>query len=224
MRLRKKKPEKTPVPVKPTQTQGTKPAEARTAAPPAARPNPGGRLANIGKSVRIKGELSGNEDITVDGTVEGKIDLKGHNLTIGPNGNITADVFAKNVLIIGKITGDVTADDRVEVTEGGTVQGDIHAPRVSLADGARFSGKIDMLGGTTKAKGTTAQPAKPTSWQPRETPVVEDDLFDEETERKDHGIVEVPDDQPKVTTEGEPKASKKPSLENMFDPADPSKP
>ena len=102
------------------------------------------RTVTIGKSVHINGELSGNEDITVDGSVDGKIALKGHNLAIGPNGRIRAEVSAKSVLVVGRVVGNITAEDRVEVTDAGTVHGDIRAPRVVLADGARFTGAIDM--------------------------------------------------------------------------------
>ena len=98
----------------------------------------------IGSSVHIKGELSGNEDISVDGTVDGKVTLKGHNLSIGASARIKGEVSATSVIVFGHVKGNIKAEDRVEVTDGGTVDGDIKAPRVVLADGARFTGKIDM--------------------------------------------------------------------------------
>jgi len=101
-------------------------------------------VVNIGQSVQIKGELSGNEDLTIEGRVDGKIMLKDHNLTIGANGRISAEITAKTVVVIGQVTGNITASDRVEVAETGVIRGDIRAPRVALSDGAKFKGSIDM--------------------------------------------------------------------------------
>lgn len=102
------------------------------------------KLVNIGQSIQIKGELTGNEDLTIEGKVDGKVFLKDHNLTVGSNGRITAEIHAKTVVIIGEVVGNITADDKVEVAETGSMMGDIVAPRVVLADGARFKGSIDM--------------------------------------------------------------------------------
>jgi cytoskeletal protein CcmA (bactofilin family) len=102
------------------------------------------KIVNIGQSIHIKGELTGNEDLTIEGKVEGKVFLKDHNLTIGANGKITAEIQAKTVMIVGEVAGNITADDKVEVAATGTVRGDITAPRVVLADGAKFKGAIDM--------------------------------------------------------------------------------
>jgi cytoskeletal protein CcmA (bactofilin family) len=102
------------------------------------------KIVNIGQSIHIKGELTGNEDLTIEGKVEGKVFLKDHNLTIGANGKITAEIQAKTVMIVGEVAGNITADDKVEVAATGTVRGDILAPRVVLADGAKFKGAIDM--------------------------------------------------------------------------------
>ena len=96
---------------------------------------------NIGKSVVIKGELNGSEDLTIEGQVEGKIELKDHVLTIGPNGKIKAQVFAKALIVLGEVNGNVTATDKVEIRDGGSVDGDIIAPRVAIADGAHFPGQ-----------------------------------------------------------------------------------
>ena len=101
-------------------------------------------IVNIGQSVQIKGELSGNEDLTIEGLVDGKIMVKDHNLTIGANGRITAEVHAKTVVVVGQVSGNITADDKVELAPTASVVGDIRAPRVSIADGARFKGSIDM--------------------------------------------------------------------------------
>lgn len=119
-------------------------APATAAAPAGRRETRMERLVNIGQSIAIKGELTGNEDLTIDGRVDGKILLKDHNLTIGTNGRITAEVHAKTVVIIGEVIGNITADDKIEVAASGSVQGDLRAPRVVLSDGARFKGAIDM--------------------------------------------------------------------------------
>ena len=99
---------------------------------------------NIGKSVIIKGELSGSEDLTIEGQVEGKIELRQNLLTIGPNGRIKAQIFAKAVVILGEVTGNVTATEKVDIRDNGSVDGDIAAPRVAIAEGAHFRGSIDM--------------------------------------------------------------------------------
>ena len=99
---------------------------------------------NIGKSVVIKGELNGSEDLTIEGRVEGKIELRQHVLTVGPNGTIKAQVFAKAVVVLGEVNGNVTATDKVSIRENGSVDGDIAAPRVSIAEGAHFRGSVDM--------------------------------------------------------------------------------
>lgn len=104
------------------------------------------RLVNIGQSIKIKGELTGNEDLTIDGNFEGKILLKDHHLTIGNNGHITAEIEAKSVMIHGEVIGNVRADDKVEISPSGSVNGDLSAPRVMLADGSSFKGAIDMSG------------------------------------------------------------------------------
>ena len=99
---------------------------------------------NIGKSVVIKGELNGSEDLTIEGQVEGKIELRQNVLTIGANGRIKAQVFAKAVIILGEVTGNVTATEKVDIRDNGSVDGDIASPRVAIAEGAHFRGAIDM--------------------------------------------------------------------------------
>jgi cytoskeletal protein CcmA (bactofilin family) len=101
-------------------------------------------MVNIGKSVVIKGELNGSEDLTIEGHVEGKIELKDHVLTIGPNGKIKAQVFAKAVIVLGEVNGNVTATEKVDIRDGGSVDGDIISPRVAIAEGAHFRGSVDM--------------------------------------------------------------------------------
>jgi len=101
-------------------------------------------IVNIGKSVVIKGELNGSEDLTIEGHVEGTIQLRDHVLTIGPNGKIKAQVFAKSVIVLGEVTGNVTASDKVDIRDNGSVDGDIISPRVAIAEGAHFRGSVDM--------------------------------------------------------------------------------
>jgi len=115
------------------------------------RPNPSKEeVINIGRSVFIKGELTGDEDLTIEGRVEGKIELKDHNLVIGPNGKINAEINAKNVTIIGSVVGNINASDILEIKTSGSVMGDIKAPRISIADGAHFKGSVDMQRSTEK--------------------------------------------------------------------------
>jgi cytoskeletal protein CcmA (bactofilin family) len=115
---------------------------------------------NIGKSVVIKGELSGSEDLTIEGQVEGKIELRQNVLTIGANGKIKAQVFAKSVVILGEVTGNVTATEKVDIRDNGSVDGDIAAPRVAIAEGAHFRGSIDMQR-TGSAKTAESKDTKP---------------------------------------------------------------
>ena len=101
-------------------------------------------IVNIGKSVVIKGELNGSEDLTIEGQVEGKIELRQNVLTIGSNARIKAQVFAKAVIILGEVTGNVTASEKVDIRDNGSVDGDIVSPRVAIAEGAHFRGSVDM--------------------------------------------------------------------------------
>ena len=123
-------------------------------------------VVNIGKSVVIKGELNGSEDLTVEGHVEGKIELRDHVLTIGPNGKIKAQVFAKAVIVLGEVNGNVTATEKVDIRDGGSVDGDIVSPRVAIAEGAHFRGSVDMQrkgGQPSQTKGDGAQAQQPRS-------------------------------------------------------------
>lgn len=124
-----------------------------TAVNPVYTPEPGrsGRIVNIGPSIHIKGELQGDEDLTIDGRVEGKIELRDHNLTIGPNGKIKADLYAKTIVIAGEVTGSAFAAERVEIAPTGRLTGDITSPRITIADGAHFKGSVDMERGAAEA-------------------------------------------------------------------------
>jgi cytoskeletal protein CcmA (bactofilin family) len=112
-------------------------------------------MANIGKSITIKGELSGNEDLVVEGHAQGKIELPNNQLTVGANGGVDAEVRAKTVVVIGKVTGNIQATDRIEIQSTGVVNGDVSAPRLVVQEGAVLNGSIEM--GAKKA--ATAAPA-----------------------------------------------------------------
>src|SRR5262249_12049299 len=137
------------------------------AAPPSPRPEVSHLvekdIVNIGKSVVIKGELNGSEDLTIEGHVEGTIQLRDHVLTIGPNGRIKAQVFAKAVIVLGEVTGNVTASDKVDIRDNGSVDGDIVSPRVAIAEGAHFRGSVDMQ---RKGAAAAPAPAKPAAQPP----------------------------------------------------------
>ncbi len=128
-------------------------------------------IVNIGKSIVIKGELSGSEDLTIEGHVEGTIQLKEHVLTIGPNGRIKAQVFAKAVIVLGEVHGNVTATDKVDIRDNGSVEGDLISPRVAIAEGAHFRGSVDMQRKTASAG--DAKAAAPTPHAPATPPAAQ---------------------------------------------------
>jgi len=102
------------------------------------------KMAHIGKSISIKGDLTGNEDLVIEGQVEGKIELPNNELTIGAEGRVSADVHAKCVIVVGRVSGNVSAGDRVEVQGDGFVNGDVKAPRLIVQEGAVVNGNIEM--------------------------------------------------------------------------------
>ena len=104
-----------------------------------------GGLANIGKTVSIKGELSGNEDIYVDGQLEGSIQLPGNSVTVGPNGQVKANITAKNLTIGGTLNGNVHASERTELRKSAVVNGDVQTRRIAIEEGAYFKGKLEIL-------------------------------------------------------------------------------
>ncbi len=121
-------------------------AERPVEAPkPTPTPNPTSRItAMIGASIKIKGDITGEENLVVEGQVEGQINLANHDLTIGDSGQVTADLNAKTVQIHGSVNGDINGSELVVVSKTGRVLGNIVAPRVTLEDGAQFKGSIDM--------------------------------------------------------------------------------
>jgi cytoskeletal protein CcmA (bactofilin family) len=111
---------------------------------------------DLGKSIVIKGELSASEDLTLYGQMEGSVRLPNHALTIGPNADINAEIAAKTVVIMGTVTGNVTAGEKVEIRDTGFVTGNIVAPRLAIGDGGGLRGKVEM------SHPRSGQHAKPT--------------------------------------------------------------
>jgi cytoskeletal protein CcmA (bactofilin family) len=111
---------------------------------------------NMGQSIAIKGELSGAEDLTLEGTVEGQIRLPDNVLTVGTSAKLHAEILAKSVVVLGQVVGNVTAKEKFELKAGGIMEGNLNAPRIAMADGATFNGKIEM----PQSKAAEAKPAE----------------------------------------------------------------
>ena len=110
-----------------------------------------GGSARIGKTVVIRGEVKGGEDLTIDGRVEGTIQLADNRLTIGPNADVAADLSARDILVMGKVKGNVAATGRVELRAGCLLEGDVKAMRLAIEDNAVLRGKVDLTQGAAKA-------------------------------------------------------------------------
>ncbi len=141
----------TPEPQRPA-TQPTSSFETSTATParPAAAPASAtaaaatGEQATIGKSLIVKGEVSGSESLYIDGKVEGAINLPGNRVTVGRNGQVAANIMAREIVVLGKVRGNCQASDRVDIRSEGSLTGDVIAARISIEDGAFFKGGIDI--------------------------------------------------------------------------------
>ena len=144
---------------KPTQTGSTnatptpEPVRPATPAPayentpssrPAAPQASSGEQATIGKGLTIKGEINGSESLYIDGKVEGSVNLPGNRVTVGRNGQVAASINAREIVVLGKVRGNVTATDRVDIRAEGSLSGDVAAARISIEDGAFFKGGIDI--------------------------------------------------------------------------------
>jgi cytoskeletal protein CcmA (bactofilin family) len=114
------------------------PAEARAAG------NTARTTARLGPNLQIKGEITGNEDLHIDGHVEGTVSLGGHRLTVGHGAELTAEVVAREVVVYGKVTGDLRARDRIEIRKDGSVVGDLTTARISIEDGAYVKGIVEI--------------------------------------------------------------------------------
>ena len=133
----------TPEPQRPTPTPTPSLEPAPAAAPRNATLNSQDQ-ATIGKSLVIKGEVSGSESLYIDGRVEGSINLSGNRVTIGRNGVVNANINAREIVVTGKVRGNLTASDRVDIRNEGSLTGDVVAQRISIEDGAFFKGGIDI--------------------------------------------------------------------------------
>jgi len=111
-------------------------------------------MANIGQSIVFKGELTGDEDLEIDGRVEGTVNLINSQLTVAANGQLEAEVNAKSIVVIGRVNGNLTATERIEIQATGIVDGDIKTPRLLVQEGATLNGRIDM----SKAAAATSKP------------------------------------------------------------------
>jgi cytoskeletal protein CcmA (bactofilin family) len=147
----------TPEPIRPSATPAPTyepPARAGAAAPT-------GDQATIGKGLVIKGEISGSESLFIDGKVEGTINLPGNRVTVGRNGQVAANITSREIVVLGKVRGNVTATDRVDIRSEGALTGDVTAARISIEDGAFFKGGIDIRKPDAKAPAAQAEAAKP---------------------------------------------------------------
>ncbi len=138
-------------PERPTSPSASAPAMSTPMSEPvAARPMPTTTTADqatIGKSLVIKGEVTGSESLYIDGRVEGSINLSGNRVTVGRNGVVSANVNAREIVVLGKVRGNLTASDRVDIRSDGSLTGDVVAARISIEDGAYFKGGIDIRKG-----------------------------------------------------------------------------
>jgi cytoskeletal protein CcmA (bactofilin family) len=112
---------------------------------------------DLGTSVAIKGELSASEDLTLCGQMEGSIRLPDHTLTVGPNAEVKAEIVAKSVVILGSVTGNLTASERVDIRASGSLVGDLSSPRLAIAEGGSLRGKVQM----TTPSSSTAHASAP---------------------------------------------------------------
>jgi len=117
-------------------------------------------MASIGKSITIQGDLSGDEDLLIEGTVDGKVELPNNQVTIGAHGTVRAELIAKSVVVIGRVTGNVRGSERVEIQATGIVEGDVTAPRLIIAEGGVVNGVIQM-GGKPAREGSAPNPSGP---------------------------------------------------------------
>jgi cytoskeletal protein CcmA (bactofilin family) len=150
-----------PEPERPAMT--TTPTSAPEAGPIAPRPTvtTTADQATIGKSLVIKGEVTGSEALYIDGRVEGSINLAGNRVTVGRNGVVNANVTAREIVVLGKVKGNLTASDRVDIRSDGSLTGDVIAARISIEDGAYFKGGIDIRKGGAPAAASSAATSQP---------------------------------------------------------------
>ncbi|HTV83733.1 MAG TPA: polymer-forming cytoskeletal protein [Acidobacteriaceae bacterium] len=134
--------------------------------PATAAPSASGEQATIGKSLVIKGEVTGSESLYIDGKVEGSISLPGNRVTVGRNGQVSANISAREVVVLGKVRGNVNASDRVDIRSEGSLTGDVAAQRISIEDGAFFKGGIDIRKPGSNEKTSEAKSANSAAERP----------------------------------------------------------
>ena len=127
--------------------------------PPRPAAAPTGEQATIGKGLYIKGEITGTESLFIDGKVDGSVMLPGNRVTVGRNGQVSASITAREIVVLGKVKGNITATDRVDIRAEGALTGDVAAARISIEDGAFFKGGIDIRKPDAKAP-AMPEPAK----------------------------------------------------------------
>jgi len=135
-----------------TDASSAQPRPPQSAATRPPSPHRVGGPATIGPSIAIKGDVTGDEDLIIQGRVEGKVKLTKHNVTVGPEGRVKADVFGRTVVVEGQVEGDIRAEEQIILRHTAKVEGSITAPRVTLEDGAMFRGGIEMDAGAKGAK------------------------------------------------------------------------
>jgi len=147
---RKDQPTPTPASAPPTSTELAKEGIPMSTLPtravePHSETNRGGGAAVLGKSVIVKGQIFGREDLTIDGEVEGTVELQEHRLTVGPNGKVMATIKAREVIVLGTVHGSVETRDKIQIRKDAKLVGDIRTARIEIEDGAYFKGNIDIV-------------------------------------------------------------------------------
>ena len=151
-------PNQTPEPVRPTPVQPSIETPRATTSSSVSSASPAGEQASISKGLSIKGEITGTESLFIDGKVEGRINIPGNRVTVGKNGVVSASISAREIVVLGKLKGNVNATDRVDIRAEGALTGDVAAARISIEDGAFFKGGIDIR--KADAKPTAVQNEK----------------------------------------------------------------
>src|SRR5512141_1218024 len=144
------------------QPQYTQPPQAQPVNQPRVSAPQHKEQAMIGATIYIKGDLSGQEDLIIEGRVEGKIELRQHNVTVGKNGKVKADIYGRTITIEGEVQGNLYGEEQLVLRQTSTVRGNIIAPRVSLEDGSNFKGSIDM----SPKESSRTEPAKAAESRP----------------------------------------------------------
>jgi cytoskeletal protein CcmA (bactofilin family) len=157
-------------PAEPVRPASPAPSAPMASSEPAATPRPvtttTADQATIGKSLVIKGEVTGSESLYIDGRVEGSINLSGNRVTVGRNGVVAANINAREIVVLGKVRGNLTASDRVDIRSDGSLTGDVIAARISIEDGAYFKGGIDIRKGAQGGQSKPNGEEKPAASEP----------------------------------------------------------